>query len=129
MTAGTGDAAVTVEVKPKGHAETVPMDEPAAMIDTASGDLSAPPPLHQHAEPTKGERPIHATLFLLCFLIVCIAHECGPACSAVRSFVLVSCMHGSQGIVVNCGGNCLAVEQIASPVTGICPPSENLNCM
>ena len=53
MTAGTGDAAAAVEVKPKGHAETVHMDEPADKIDTANGDLSRAPLL--------GERIIPAT--------------------------------------------------------------------
>ncbi|XP_043241870.1 calphotin-like isoform X1 [Amphibalanus amphitrite] len=48
MTAGTGDAAAAVEAKPKGHAETVHMDEPSDKIDTANGDLGAPPPLTEH---------------------------------------------------------------------------------
>ena len=48
MTAGTGDATAAVEAKPKGHAETVHMDEPSDKIDTANGDLGAPPPLTEH---------------------------------------------------------------------------------
>ena len=124
MTAGTSDAAAAVEVKPKGHAETGHMDEPVVKIDTANGDLSAPPPL-QHDQPTNGERPVYRTLFFVVWGSCVYLHVCVFRCllivfvyphACVRSRVCLFCPS-----VEHTGERRLRLHCVCPPRDGLAP--------